>query len=147
MLFRSFVFDVPEEEAKKMFGEKTTVYLGVGPDVVYIALGTEPLQLLEKAVSGGDSDKGGNGMLMTMNLAPILRKAAQMQDEPNMQAMADKLAETKRDQIRVQMSGIERGVSFSLEMQDGILELIGLAAQQMGGMMGGPGAEIGRAHV
>jgi hypothetical protein len=65
-----------------------------------------------------------------------------MQNEQNMQAMADKLAESKRDRVRVNMSGIERGVTFTLEIQDGILELIGLAAQQMGGMMGGPGADF-----
>jgi ribosomal protein L18E len=81
-------------------------------------------------------------MSMSMHLAPILRKAAQMQNEQNMQAMADKLAESKRDRVRVNMSGIERGVTFTLEIQDGILELIGLAAQQMGGMMGGPGADF-----
>jgi nitrogen regulatory protein PII-like uncharacterized protein len=140
--FHKFVVPVPDEEAQKMFGEKATLYLGVGSDVVYIGLGTEPMELLEKAISGGDSDKAGNGMSMSMHLAPILRKAAQMQNEQNMQAMADKLAESKRDRVRVNMSGIERGVTFTLEIQDGILELIGLAAQQMGGMMGGPGADF-----
>ncbi|MFN9749751.1 MAG: hypothetical protein ACK57U_00020, partial [Planctomycetota bacterium] len=140
--FHKFVIPVPDEQAQQMFGEKATIYVGIGSDVVYLAMGSNPMELLEKAVKGGEAAQAGTVMDMNLYLAPVLRKAAQMQGEANMQAMADKLAETKRDRVRVSSSAIDRGVSFTLEMQDGILELIGLAAQQMGGMMGGPGADF-----
>lgn len=140
--FHKFVVPVPDEQAQQMFGEKATIYVGIGSDVVYLAMGSNPMELLEKAVKGGEASSAGTAMDMNIYLAPILRKAAQMQGEANMQAMAEKLSETKRDRVRVSSSAIDRGVSFSIELQDGILELIGVAAQQMGGMMGGPGADF-----
>lgn len=142
--FHKVVIPIPEheEEPRKLIGDAATICIGIGPDVVYFGAGSGPMPLLEKAIRN-DSQSGQNApMDMNVFLAPILRKVAQMQGEENVQAMADKLAESKRDRIRFSAGGIERGVTFRMEIQDGILELIGVAAQQMGGMMGGGGADF-----
>ena len=140
--FHKVVIPVPEdeEEARKLFGEEATIYVGIANDVVYVAGGNSPMELLEKAVNGKGSSKDADApMQYNVFLGPILRKVAQMQDEEVVQQMADKLTASGRDRIRFSANGVDNGVQMRVEIQDGILEIISIAAQQMGGMMGGGG--------
>ena len=135
------VIDVSDEEGatKLLGGDKARIYLGIGDHAMYIGAGNDPLDTLKSAISG-DGSKTGEAVPMqyNMRLAPILAKAAQMQDEDLPRQMAEKLAANGRDRISFVMNAIENGLEMRFEVQDGLLELISMA----GGMMGGGGADF-----
>lgn len=131
-----------EEEMVDVLGEEMTIILGIGDKVVYMAGGAnDPKGLLERAMTGtpSESEAAGKSVAMQYNLflSPILRMAAGIEGEEMMEDMADKLDETGRDRMRVSVEMIENGMKGDFEIQDGILEILGIAAQSMGGMMGG----------
>lgn len=131
-----------EEEMVQVFGEEMTIILGIGKKAVYMAGGAnDPKGLLERAMTGSpsESEAAGKSTAIQYNLflSPILRMAAGIEGEEMMEEMADKLDETGRDRMRVTVEMIENGMKGQFEVQDGILEILGVAAQSMGGMMGG----------
>lgn len=131
-----------EEEMVDVLGSEMTIILGIGDKVVYMAGGAkDPKGLLERAMTGtpSESEAAGKNVAIQYNLflSPILRMAAGIEGEEMMEDMADKLDETGRDRLRITVEMIENGMKGDFEIQDGILEIIGIAAQSMGGMMGG----------
>lgn len=140
------VADVSEEEdfAKLLGSDKLRIYLGVGKDVLYVAAGNDPLASLKSTISDDGKSASSENVPMQWNLhlAPILAKVADMQDEEVPRKMAEELSKSGRDRLRFVMNTIDNGLDIKFEAEDGILKLIGVAAQNMGGMMGGPGADF-----
>ena len=124
-----------EEEVRDMIGDEAKVYLGISSDAVYLAAGSDPLELLKKGIKG--SAPGGKMPNSQYNvyLAPILKFAASVEGEEMMEMMGAKLEEIGKDRIRVVGDVVKNGMNVRFEMQDGILELISVAIQGMG--MGG----------
>lgn len=136
---------VDEEEARQMIGEQLEILLGIGKDTVYIAAGSNPMDLLKEAIekSASASASGEQGITeYNLFLTPILRFAANIEGEEMMQMMADELATTGKDRISMTGQMVENGMKMRFEMQDGILKLINVAAQNMGGMMAPPGDDF-----
>jgi hypothetical protein len=136
------VIKVPEseEEMLDVIGEEMTIVLGIGDKVVYVAGGSnDPKGLLDKTMNSSSAAAGSGNMIMQYNvfLAPILRMAAGIEGEEMMEEMADKLDETGKDRIRFFVETVDNGMKGTFEIQDAILEMIGVAAQGMSGMMGG----------
>ncbi len=130
-----------EEEMTDVLGEEMTIILGIGDKAIYMAGGSDPKALLDKAMSGSASESESTEQNIAMQynlfLTPILRMAAGIEGEEMMEQMADKLEESGRDRVRITIEMVDNGMKGQLEIQDGILEIIGVAAQAMGGMMGG----------
>jgi len=134
------VVDVSDEEdATKLLGsDKARIYVGIGDRAIYVAAGNDPLDTLKSAISNSSTAPADAvPMQYNMRLAPILAKAAQMQGEDMPRQMAEKLAANGRDRIRFVMTTVENGLDMRFEIEDGLLELIGMAAQMGQGMMGG----------
>ena len=129
------VVQVPdeEEEVRDMLGDQITVTLGIGTKEAYFALGSNPVDLLKKAIDG--KSETSDMMQYNVNIAPILDFFATMEGDPNVEAMAKALKEAGNDRIQVTSNWIENGVNMKFEMQDGILGLIkvGVDAYQGGG--------------
>lgn len=129
------VIQVPdeEEEVRDAIGDQITIVLGIGTKEVYMALGSDPVDLLKKSVDGTHMAKE----LAQYNLyiTPILKFAAGMEGDPNIEAMADALAKAGNDRVSMTTDLIENGMNMKFEMQDGILGLIkvGFDAFQGGG--------------
>lgn len=142
VVLHEIVASVSDDEKASAFlgGDEVKIYLGVGEKAIYLAAGNNPLDTLKSAISGGPGASDAAPMQMNLRLASLLKKIAAVEDEEMPRMIADKLAESGRDQIRFWTKTIKNGFDIRLEAEDGILELIGLAAQ-MGGM-GGPGADF-----
>ncbi len=140
--FHEIIANVPadEEELSTLVGEKAKVYVGFGKDVVYMAAGSNPMDLLKASMKPSTGSSAGN-LLMQYNVfvTPILKKVAQIQGEDQVAKMAEVLAKTGRDRVRMTSNSIKNGVDFRIEIQDGILQLIGAAVGPMMGQMQGDG--------
>jgi hypothetical protein len=121
-----------EEEARSVLGEKITIVVGVGDDVVYVAAGKSPNQLLsqcivEKAPADLPSTQ------FNMHLIPLLRFVSQFQNAAELGAIADALPQTGDDRIRMTGTIIENGEMIRVEMEDGIIEIFAKVGQAMSG--------------
>ncbi len=131
-----------DEAMSTLVGESATILLGFGNNAAYLAAGKNPGELLKQAV---DESASKTKMELppgqyNLYLSPILRTIGEVQDETMMTEMAEKLSTNGRDRVQFLMKTIPNGMHFRLEIQDGILELIGVAGQMFGGMA--PGADF-----
>ena len=133
--FHEVIVPVPEneEEARAALGEKVTILLGIAKKDVYVAAGTNPKPVLMKAIS--DTQPATDLQQFNIYVAPILKTVARIDAPPEVQIMADKLAEVGKDRISVVTNLIENGTHSRFEMQEGILSLIkvGVESFQSGG--------------
>ena len=129
------VLQVPdeEEEMRDMLGDQITLVVGIGTKEAFIAGGSNPVDLLKKAIDGKTDTS--HMMQYNVNIIPILKFAASIEGDPNVEAMADALEESGGDRIQMTSNLIKNGVKMRFEMQDGILGLIkvGVESFQSGG--------------
>ena len=129
------VLQVPdeEEEMRDMVGDQLTLVVGIGTKEAFVAGGTNPVELLKKAIDGKTTTT--DLFQMNVNVIPILKFAASIDGDPNLEAMAAALEESGNDRIQMTSNLIKNGVKTRFEMQDGILGLIkvGFEAFQGGG--------------
>jgi len=122
-----------EEEMRDALGDQITLVLGIGTKEAYLAGGSNPTELLKKAVDGKSETT--ELLQYNLNVTPLLKFAAAMEGDPNVEAMATALEEAGNDQVRMTSNLIDNGMKTRFEMQDGILGLIkvGVDAFQGGG--------------
>jgi hypothetical protein len=133
--FHEFKVAIPEgeEEARKVFGEQMAIQVGFGKDVVFLGLGDGARDLLQQAMSNSAAPPPDLAMTeVNVYLSRILDMVASVQDDKMVTKMAEKLKENGRDRISISGKAIDNGVVTRLEIQDGFLSLIQIAAQQFG---------------
>ena len=124
-----------EKNARRLLGDRLDVVVGTGPESVYLAFGKECSGLLKKVI---DLSAGGTGQTVlpaSLNIAltPILELAASLENRPAVSMMADALKNSNgKDRVLVTARGVERGVIYRLEIEEGVLRLIGQAAKIRG---------------
>ena len=130
-----------DKDIHDYMGSQIKVILGIGEKDVYVAFGKDPIVLLKKAMDATPSSGAANEVAMQYNMffAPILKFAAGAAEEETVEKMADMLADKGNDRVRATIEYDKRDLFMSFEIQDGLLSLLGVAAQNMGGMMGGGG--------
>ncbi len=126
-----------EEEMRAMFGEKLSILLGVGDEVLYLAVGNDPAALLSRCLQGSGTASDAVGQ-MNIHLLPILRFMSNFQDAGELEGIADILPESADDRIRITVNVVENGQRFRFEMQDAVLQIFGAIGQSMGGGFGPP---------
>ena len=72
-------------------------------------------------------------MQYNLYLAPIMKFAAGIDGEPAVENMAAELEANGKDRISMKSNQIDNGVTMRFEMQDGILALIKVGFESMGG--------------
>jgi len=110
-----------------------TLVIGIGTKEAYVAGGSNPVELLKKAIDGKATTT--DMMQFNVNIVPILKFAASLDGDPNIELMADALEEAGNDRLRLTSNMIDNGVKMRYELQDGVLGLIkvGWDAFQGGG--------------
>jgi len=139
--FHTTSIPVPQDEAiSKVLGDKLDVAVGIGPKSVYLALGNDSMKLCKTAIdkSKAEASKKVPPVQLNVSLAPIFQFAAAMQDQPNITAMAEVLAKSQgKDKVRVTLKADGTNVTtIRLEAEQGVLQLLGTALQQSGGLPG-----------
>ncbi len=127
------VVPVPEgePEARKILGEKLVAVIGTGKTSVYIALGNDSMELLKQVI---DASAAANDQTppMTLNVAltPILEFAASVGDDPMVAGLASALKKSNgKDHIAISSNAIPRGIAYRIEVEEGVLQLIGAATK------------------
>jgi hypothetical protein len=133
-------FSVPipddEEQAQKVFGDALEVVVGTGAKSAYIAFGEESIDLLKEIIddSASAAKEEVTPMELIISLAPILEFTASIEDDPIVKMLAETIKKAAgKDHIRLSQRNIERGVAARLEVEEGVLQLIGAAAKARSG--------------
>ena len=125
--------DVPvparEEDARKILGEKLNVVLGTGATSVYFAFGNDSMELLKQVIDGSAAAAGQTApMTLDVALTPILEFAASVDDDPIVAGLAESLRNGQgKDRVAISSKAIPRGVAYRIEVEEGVLQLIGQA--------------------
>ncbi len=141
---------VDEEEIddaiKKLFGDKIRVVLGIADDKVYVGIGKDPVATLKKSIDANASPSAGKTDQMgqyNFFIAPIMNLIAQVQvDEPMVERMRAEIAKAGKDRVRMTVNIVDGEMKMQMEIQDGIFQMVGVAAEAMQGGMGGGGADF-----
>ncbi len=142
--FHEITVDVPEgeDELSNLFGTQVKIYVGFGEDVVYLAAGSDPMELLKRAINPSSKIETGDlTMQYNLFLAPILKTVGAIQGEQQVEEMGNLLSTTGRDRVQMSSKTIANGIHFRLEVQDGILKMLGAMGGPMLGM-GQPGMDF-----
>jgi hypothetical protein len=136
-----------DESAKKIFGDAVELYIGAGPDSAYVALGKGSMDLVKSVMdkSTAEPNKPVQPFQLSIALTPILKFAASVNpNDPHVSMVAQQFEQAKgKDHILVNAKPISNGMTYRLEVEDGVIEAIGqisrTAMQQQGGPAGGFG--------
>jgi hypothetical protein len=135
--FHTLAVPIPEKEeaGRKLFGAEMNVAIGIGPDAVYVAIGKDNSEAVNKAIDASVADKSKTvpPFAISLSLGPIMELAASTdkgKDKAGLQAMADSLKQAKgRDHVRAHGSVLPNGIRYRLEAEEGVLQAIGAAAK------------------
>jgi hypothetical protein len=134
--FHTLAVPVPEheEEARKMFGEKVDVAIGIGSEAVYVAVGQGHLEAVKTAInaSKAEPNKEVPPFEFSASLAQIMEVVAanaKPEGRPVLEQIANMLKNDVqgRDHIRASGKLIENGASYRFEAEEGVLRAIGKA--------------------
>jgi hypothetical protein len=130
--FHTMRVPVPEgEDARDVFGENLDVVVGIAQQAAYVGFGDSCVDGLKRAIQASASASGPvSPMKLNVALGQILRFATNFEDNPMVAALADSLEQNKgRDNILVSGSAVENGVTYRIEVQDGVLKSVGQVTQ------------------
>jgi hypothetical protein len=136
----------PNEDLAKVVGSTLDVVVGIGAKSVYVGLGTDALGAVKKAIdkSKADATKPAAPGFAILSVQPIVEFAGAMEPNPLNQALAAELAKVPgKDHIEFQIKPITNGISYHIEVQEGVLNLLGVVAKMQNGPPGGGGANFG----
>lgn len=122
-----------EEEARQILGEKLNVVVGTAPKALYVAFGKDGEALMKKAIdeSASRSSERLPPSQLNLYLKPIVKFAASMDDNPVLQEVARSLdaVEGGADEINLFSKPIPKGAVGRLQINEGVLQLIGEAIE------------------
>lgn len=130
----SLVIQIPEdeEEARRALGDEFSVAVGTGPKSFYIAVGGDSMDLLKTVVDG--SKQAGETKIspvaLRVALLPIMKFASKIEDDAAFLRLTEALERApERDEISIVAESKPLGATYRIEVQEGVLQLIGQAAK------------------
>lgn len=142
--FHTFTIPVPEGEgeARQLLGDQLDVVLGTGAKAFYLAFGKGSSATLKKVIdkSAADANKTVPPLQLNVALTPIAKTAAPALGDNPAGAVAVAALEKAggKDHIRVTHKSIQRGFEFRIEVEEGVLKVIGEVAKVFTGGGGRP---------
>jgi hypothetical protein len=138
--FHTFSVPIPQEKEsrRQLLGDELHVAVGIGPDRVYLAVGRDNLNAVKQAIdaSAAEPDKAVPPFELAVSLAPLAELAAAQATEPDRKAIAERVAETLRqeaegrDHIRALGQVIPNGLRYRFTAEEGVLRALGAAATE-----------------
>ena len=140
--FHSVTAPIPdsEKEARDILGDKVNIVLGTGPKAVYIAFGKNAESLLKQVIDKSAQDGSISVPPMQLNVAllPILKFAASV--DPNNEIVPELvkvLEKSGKDKINFTSKPIKNGSNLRIQVEEGVLQIIGAGAQKAQGLIPG----------
>jgi len=121
-----------EDEARKILGEEIVVTVGIGAQSIYVGFGDRAAELLKQVIDKSTAAAAEKTLPMELHIAltPIMAFAASVDDDPIIAGLAEALKNGQgHDGIAITGISIEQGVTYRLEIEEGVLQLIGQAAK------------------
>lgn len=122
------------EKVVALIGEKLEVVVGLAPEAVYLAAGREPLKQLKQAIDSSAELAGAavEPLRCALDLGTLARFVAAV-GKPREQAQAARVAKIladtpTQDHITLVARMIPRGVCYRLEVEPGVLRMLGRLA-------------------
>ena len=133
---------VDDDEARPVLGDEVEIAVGFGMKSFYVAFGKDPIATLKQVIdtSAASPDKQVRPVQVTVSLMPILKFAASVSEEPIVGMMIEALENAPgNDKIRISSQAIQLGGTTRVELDEGVLQLIGagVKATMQGGAGGG----------
>ena len=130
--FHTIKVPIDDPYAAKILGEELEIVIGTGKSSVFVGVGDDTITLLKEVID--NSAANGNmpvpPMQFSLSIGPILKFAATVDDNPQVAALAAASEKVEgNDHIIVTAKPIERGLSYRVEIEQGILKIIGEAAK------------------
>lgn len=124
---------VDDSEASELLGDRLQIALGTGAKSVFASIGEDCVANLKAAIDQYDNDaEPAEPLVIEAGVGEIIKFAAAFdENQPILQIIAEQLGDLAGDDtISVKVSPAERGVKYSIEIQDGVLKIIGAMAPQ-----------------
>jgi len=133
-----------DENCRKVFGDMVDIYIGAGKESVYIGLGKGSLDLVKSVIdqSAAQANKPVPPVQLAIAMGPIFDFASSMDPgNPQLSEIAKAITNMKgKDRVLMNGKMIPNGVTYRLELEEGVLNVIGAAIQSSMHRMGpGPG--------
>ncbi|REK19197.1 MAG: hypothetical protein DWQ37_02040 [Planctomycetota bacterium] len=133
VVFHTASIPVPQDQKiAKVLGENLDVAVGIGEKSVYLALGTDSLEMTKKLIDGSKTaaDKQLPPFQLTVSLGPVFEFASALQDdgdgESNVKMMAAELAKSPgKDHVRLEYIPESSGATIRVTAEEGALKLLG----------------------
>ena len=120
--FHTLSVDVPDEEGRKVLGDRLDLVVGIGPTTVYGAAGPSGLQQLKAAIDRSASAKETSVLPFQLKAAvgSILQFASSVDENPSVAAIAGAVAQSGgNDHVSITATPTSEGVTYRLELQEG----------------------------
>lgn len=132
--FHTMSLPIPakENEAQQLFGENLDVALGFGQESLYVAFGPAGIDTTKAIIDNSKSRQAENvaPAQFVVSLGPILKFASAVKEDPVTTMLASVLDKSQgQDHISVKAQSVERGVRYRLEVEQGVLQLVGAAVK------------------
>lgn len=140
--FHTISMAIQGNEAQQWIGDKVQVAVAIGEQEVYLSAGNDAIGQLKRAMDAtAAAEPNTLPMQMYISLAPLLRLAAELNENPFFRPLADAFA-ASGESARISMigKGVENGALFRLKIGSGVLEGVGRTMQAMQGIPAGVGA-------
>jgi hypothetical protein len=127
--FHTVTIPAPEEQVKQVLGDPLTLTLGFGAESFYAALGPEGIDTIRQVMSRSASAAADASQLhVRLSLGQALAIAAKFGGgNPSLDDAAVTLQGDDADHVHVMVSEGANGVQFRIEVEEGILKLLGNA--------------------
>lgn len=126
---------VNDPQAQEVFGQTLQIVVGTGPQTAMVTVGKDAETLLKKVLddSTAAGEKDVLPMQLTVSLLPILKFYQSIDDNPMVADLVASLEATGNDKLALTSEAGPRSSTVRLEVQEGIIRLIGNAAKAFGG--------------
>lgn len=138
--FHTLKLPVDDEKAQKAFGEKMDVIIGIGDNTAYVAFGSKALDTLKQVIDQSAADAGKPVLpgQATVALGPILKFVDSIEPTPITAALLEVADKAKgNDRLLMNVSSIPNGEKIRIQLEEGVLQIIGAGAKAAQGTQGG----------
>jgi hypothetical protein len=135
--FHTVTMPIDNDKVSDVLGDDLEVTLGIGGQAVYLAIGKQGLETLKGLIgkSSAADLKAAPPFQATADLSSILKFVDENTDAPDQIGKLAEVAEQSsgKDHIRLRSIPGEGNITYRLEVEEGVLKVIGKASKNQGG--------------
>ncbi len=113
-----------DDEAREVFGDKMSLMIGLGEDVLYVGVGRQPESLIKECIANSSSEVGQDVPVFrsAISVGDLIAAAGELDTDPKAQQLTAVLA--KQDgarQIEIEATSDDASLDFTIRVAPGLL--------------------------